>query len=256
MSSPVLKTALGDRLSMGHTVMNRSDAVTRDSVITATLAALSVCVLCGVGTIMLGLKVSPELATMANYVGCGGTLLMFLVLSFSPSMRRKAKIPTFILAVFQGLMLGGFTFSIGSYDIQGVPGWNLVGQALVGTVALFFVALFLYYSGAIRVTSGFTKFIMFSVTSFGILYAANFAWAIFSGKNLLMSDGPIPIIIGVVAIILGTLTLIQDFDTIDNMVEAGSPKETQWALAAGLVSSLVWLYMEILRVLFLIARQR
>ena len=69
-----------------------------------------------------------------------------------------------------------------------------------------------------------------------------------------MADGPIPIIIAIAAIILGTMSLIQDFDTIDQMVEAGSDKKYQWALATAVASSLVWLYMEILRLLVLVNR--
>lgn len=256
MSSPVLKTAVGDRLQLGRTVLNRSDVITRDAVVMATLAALSVCIATILATVYIGLSISPGLAVMMNYVGIGGSLLMIAILALSPEMRKKAKIPTFIMAFFQGLMLGGFTFSIGAQTIQGVPGWNLVSQAVIGTVALFFIALFLYRSGIVRVSSGFTKFLMIAVGGFGALYGINLVISLFTGTNFLMSDGPIPIIIGVVAIVLGTLTLIQDFKSIDDMVEAGSPEQFKWALAAGLVSSLVWLYMEILRVLYLIARQR
>lgn len=256
MSSPLLKTSLGDRMTMGSRMMSADSIITRDSVVNATLSLVGLCAATSLGVIGIGLYISPALASMLCIIGGIGVMTMTLALLFSPQLRQKAQGVGIIMAIVQGLMLGGFSFSIGNYSFRGVEGWTLVMQALVGTIGLFILALFLYKTGAIRVTSGFTKFLIFATAGFGILYAGNFIIALVSGKNFLMSQGPIPIIIGVVAIILATLTLIKDFDTIDNMVEAGTPDTFKWVLATSVLSSLVWLYMEILRVLFLIARQR
>lgn len=258
MSSPLLNVTRGDRLSQpGMQRISSDNIVTRDGVVNSTLALLTTCLATGLATVAIGMRVSIGIASMIGIVG--GIVLMIVtgMMIFSRSLRSgdHAKVMGFILAIAQGAMLGGFTCGISTYDYDGVTGWTLAGQAIMATVALFFVALFLYKSGAIRVTSGFTKFVIFVSAGFGLLYAINFVIALVTGFNFLMSDGPIPIIIGLVAIILGTLSLIQDFKVIDDMVEAGSEKKYQWALATSVTSSLVWLYMEVLRVLVLSNRQ-
>lgn len=255
MSSPLLKTSYGDRLTMGNRILSSDSIVTRDKVVNATLILITLCAGSALATVGVGLYVSLAAASMLNLVGCGGVIILTLALLFSPSLRQKARGTGIAMALFQGLMLGGFTFSIGSYTYKGVEGWTLVMQALMGTIGLFFVALFLYKTGAIRVTSGFTKFIVFASAGFGLLYLINFGVALVTKHNFLMGNGPIPIIIGIAAIILATLTLIQDFDSVDKMVEAGSPETFTWMLATSILSSLVWLYMELLRVLMLFARR-
>lgn len=257
MSSPLLKVSKGDRISQtGRQQLYSDNVTTKDGVVNATLALLFATVAAAVATVAVGLKVSIGIATMIGVAGGIVLMLSTVIMIFSRSMRSgdHAKVMGFILALAQGAMLGGFTCGISTYDYKGVSGWSLAGQAIMATIALFFVALLLYKTGAIRVSSGFTKFIVFASGAFGILYGVNFIIALSTGHNLLMADGPIPIIIAIAAIILGTMSLIQDFDTIDQMVEAGSDKKYQWALATAVASSLVWLYMEILRLLVLVNR--
>lgn len=257
MSSPILSVTRGDRISqVGRQQLNYDEAASKDGVINATLILLSICTVTALAVIWLGLTVSPGLASLANLIGGGGLIASTVAMLFSRSLRSgdKAKVMGIILAFFQGMMIGGFTFFIGNTPFDGTPGWILVGQALMGTTVLFFVALFLYRTGVIRVSSGFTKFMVFAISGFAALYGVNFVITLVTGHNFLMSEGPLPIIIGVAAIVLGTLSLIQDFNIIDEMVEAGSDKKYEWALATAVTSSLVWLYMEILRLLFLLNR--
>ena len=257
MSSPLLKASHGDRVSQtGRQQLYSDDITTKDGIVNATLALLFTTAIAAIATVMVGLKVSIDAATTIGVTGGIILLISTVVMIFSKSMRSgdHAKAMGFILSLSQGAMLGGFTCAISTYNYKGVSGWSLAGQAIMATIALFFIALLLYKTGAIRVSSGFTKFVVFATGAFALLYAANFVISLSTGHNLLMADGPIPIIIAIAAIILGTMSLIQDFDTIDEMVEAGSDKKYQWALATAVVSSLVWLYMEILWLLYLVNR--
>ena len=257
MSSPIMSVTKGDRISqVGRQSIYQNDTASKSGVINATLILLSICVAFGAGTVLVGIKVSIGLATMIGIGGGIGVMIFTGAMLLSPSMRsgNNAKIQGVLLSACQGAMLGGFTCGISTYDYEGVTGWSLAGQAILATVALFFVALFLYRSGLVRVSSGFTKFLVFATGGFALLYGINFIVALVVGYNFLMSDGPIPIIIAAIAIVLGTMSLIKDFDTIDQVVEAGTDKKYQWALATAVVSSLVWLYMEILRLLVLINR--
>lgn len=235
--------------------MSRSDVATKSDVVNATLILLTLCTLSAIATIWVGLSISPSLASLIGMIGGGGVLASTIVLLFSPSLQQKTRGVGIFLSLTQGMMLGGFTFFVGSYQFNGVSGWNLVTQALMGTTSLFFIALLLYKTGAIRVSRGFTKFMIFACGAFAALYALNFVIFLVTKNNLLLGNGPIPIIVGVAAIILGTLSLIHDFNTVDTMIEAGSQHSYVWMLATSLVSSLVWLYTEILRVLFLFNRE-
>lgn len=255
MATPLLKTSYGDRVSQtGYQSISRDNVTTKNGVVNATLILLTICVISGIGVVWTGMNISPSIASTLGMVGAVGVLVSTLVLLFSPSLRQNSKAVGIIMAILQGMMLGGFTFFAGTFQYRGADGWNLVGQALMGTTALFLIALLLYRTGAVRVSSTFTKVVVFGAAGFGALYAINLGITLVTGSNPLMSQGPISIIVGVVAILLGTMSLIQDFDTIDKMVEAGTEKSYTWMLATALLSSLVWLYMEILRVRHLLSQ--
>ena len=128
---------------------------------------------------------------------------------------------------------------------------NIVLQAIIGTISLFFVAMLLYGSKIIDVNKKFTSFVMYASMGFGAMYLVNFVISLFTGTNLLFSSGPIPIIIGVLAIILGCLSLLVDLKNVDVATKAGVPSQFKWTLAVGFMTSIVWIYMEILRVLYL-----
>lgn len=154
-------------------------------------------------------------------------------------------------------MVGGFTYSIGmNLNIQGTNGMNVVLQAIIGTIGLFFVAMILYGFKIIDVNRKFTTFVIYASLGFGAMYLINFVITLVTGTNLLFSSGPIPIIIGVLAIILGCMSLMVDLKNIEAATHAGVPSQFKWTLAIGIMTSLVWIYMEILRVLYLsITRQ-
>ena len=234
----------------------KNGSVTQGSIVIATLILLSITTIAALATILISFK-NPELATTLNLIGAGGVIVMTLIALFSHAMKTGSFIGGSLLSLFQGLMLGGFTYTIGSQligDKAGDPqlGWNLVLQALMATIGLFFTALLLYKSGLIRPSEKFRSFLFLAISGFGILYLINFGLTFILHKNLLMGDGPLPIIIGIIAIILGTLSLITEFQSADEFVQVRADNKVKWALATAIVSSLVWLYMEILRVLFLI----
>lgn len=254
MSNPVINNIYRDRADLRRVELDTDDVLTRKDVLSATMTALSVALIVGIGVLFIGLKVSAGLASMMALAGIGGIIALSIVMIASPMARRGSPVITGLMSASQGLMAGGVTFAIGAQDVGGTPGWSLVAQALMGTVALFFVALTLYSTGVIKVTQKFTAFLVFAVSGMAALYLINLVITLFTGRNLLYAEGPIPIIVAVVAIILGTLTLIQNFSDIDVMVDAGSNRKVRWALATGILVSLVWLYVELLRLLYLIRR--
>ena len=113
--------------------------------------------------------------------------------------------------------------------------------------------LVVYKTGAIRVTPKFTRMIVAAMFGVVVLVLGNFVLAMFGvggGEGLgLRGGGPIAIIFSLVCIGLAAFSFLIDFDAADQMIRAGAPEKAAWGIALGLTVTLVWLYLEILRLL-------
>ena len=113
--------------------------------------------------------------------------------------------------------------------------------------------LVVYKTGAIRVTPKFTRMIVAGMFGVVVLALGNFVLAMFGvggGEGLgLRGNGPIAIIFSLVCIGLAAFSFLLDFDAADQMIRAGAPEKAAWGIALGLTVTLVWLYIEILRLL-------
>jgi uncharacterized YccA/Bax inhibitor family protein len=132
---------------------------------------------------------------------------------------------------------------------------GIVLQAIMASLATFLGCLFLYSIRAVRVTGRFVRILVIGIVGVSLLYLAAFFFSIF-GIDLYFWTNPTPVGIGVSVLIcvLAAMSLIADFAVIEAGVKAQAPGEMQWYLAYGLLSSLVWLYIEILRLLALLRR--
>lgn len=196
-------------------------------------------------TIMLlgGWGTHEYLGEISSLIMIGALVVNFIVAMvyiFNPTKSFLAP----IYAVTEGVLL----YSISnSYEAQ-YPG--IVTNALVSTLGVFTLMLFLYRSGIIKVTQGFYKFMMISMGSILFLYIGSFIASMFGVDISFMtgnSDLSIGISVGIV--IIASLTLILDFNRIEEAVRSNAPKNYEWYLSFGLILSLVWLYLEILRLL-------
>jgi len=146
-------------------------------------------------------------------------------------------------------MLGGITGVFES--IEGYEGIGV--QALAATMGVFIGMLVVYKTGAIRVTPKFTRMIVAGIFGVLVLALGNFVLAMFGvggGEGLgLRGNGPIAIIFSLVCIGLAAFSFLLDFDAADQMIRAGAPEKAAWGVALGLTVTLVWLYIEILRLL-------
>jgi uncharacterized YccA/Bax inhibitor family protein len=153
-----------------------------------------------------------------------------------------------LYAVAEGVFLGGISLLFGS--IAGVEATSMVLQAVVATMATFAAALFLFKSGRVRVTPKFTRWLLIALVGYLAFSLVNvvLTWSgVLQGWG--MREGPLGIIIGLVAVGLAAASLIVDFDAIKRGVEQGVPARYAWTAAFGLVVTLVWLYLEFLRLL-------
>jgi uncharacterized YccA/Bax inhibitor family protein len=178
-------------------------------------------------------------------IGAIGGLIMALITIFRP---QSAALTAPIYAILEGLFLGGISAMI-NLKYQGIP-----FQAVLLTLGTLFTMLFLYRSGRIRATPKFRRGVFMATGAVFFAYMISFIFSLF-GLNLgfMHSAGPIGILINLVIIVVAALNLIMDFDFIERGAAMSAPKYMEWYGAFGLLVTLVWLYIEFLRLLSRIA---
>jgi uncharacterized YccA/Bax inhibitor family protein len=149
-----------------------------------------------------------------------------------------------VYALLQGLFLGG----ISALFNQRFPG--IVIQAVALTFGTLFGLLFAYKSGLIKVTENFKLGVMAATGGIAIAYFLSFILGMF-GVNIgfMHSNGPVGIIISLVIVVVAALNLVLDFDFIESGAKNGAPKYMEWYASFGLMVTLIWLYLEMLRLL-------
>ncbi len=173
-----------------------------------------------------------------------GGLVVGLVVSLVIIFKQKPSGPlTLVYSGAEGLFLGALS---GLFEVF-LPGIAL--QALIGTAGVFVAMLVVYKTGAVKVTPKLTKWIVGAVAGAAILMLVNLVTALFFGFNPLRDGGPIAIVFSLVVIGIAAFSFLLDFDQADKMIRAGMPSKWAWYAAFGLMTTLVWLYLEILRLL-------
>jgi uncharacterized YccA/Bax inhibitor family protein len=225
-----------------------SRPLTIDDVVTKT--GITLAVLTAVAAVSYFLvQGNLALATPFTLVGAIGGLVLVLIATFG----RKQDNPAIVLsyAALEGLFLGAVSFIIA--NLYSTGGVGMIAQAIVGTLGVFFGMLVVYKTGAIRVTPKFTRMIvagLFGVLALMLLNVVLGMFGVGGGEGFgLRSGGPIAIGFSLLCIALAAFSFLIDFDAADQMVRAGVPSKAGWGIALGLTVTLVWLYLEILRLL-------
>jgi uncharacterized YccA/Bax inhibitor family protein len=172
--------------------------------------------------------------------GLGGFALV-LISSFKPHI---SPITAPIYAVLQGLFLGVFSSFI-NYSYPGLP-----FQAVGLTFAVLFMMLGLYQSGLIKVTEKFRFGVIAATGGLALFYLVT--WIVsFFGVNIgfITGSGNFSILFSLFVVGLAALNLVLDFDFIDRASESKMPQYMEWFAALGLLVTLVWLYLELVRLL-------
>ncbi|MGA5423475.1 Bax inhibitor-1/YccA family protein [Streptomyces lavendulocolor] len=222
----------------------RAGAMTIDDVVSRTAMTLgTVFVTAALAWFLL--PVDPENLNTSYGIGIGAALVAF-VFAMIQSFKRKAS-PALILlyAAFEGVFLGVISNAVSTYVSPGV-----VPQAVLGTMAVFAGVLIAYKMRWIRVTRRFYGFVMAAALGFILLMAVNALFALFGGGDGLgFRSGGLGILFGVIGIILGACFLALDFKQVEDGIAYGAPREESWLAAFGLTMTLVWIYLEFLRLL-------
>ncbi|GAA3391532.1 Bax inhibitor-1/YccA family protein [Cryptosporangium minutisporangium] len=212
--------------------------MTVDDVVVRTVAMLAVVGVFGaIGWFVLPDSISMGVAIAAAMVG----LVLGLIISFA-GVTNPALILTYAAA--EGVFLGVISQAFESY----YPG--IVIQAVIGTFAVFFGMAALYKFKVIRVTPMFAKWVIGALIGVVVLMLANFVLSLFVDGGLGLRDGgPVAIIFSLVCIGVAALTFALDFKQIEELSNAGADRKYAWLSAFGIVVGLIWLYLEILRLL-------
>ncbi|MCV7443634.1 hypothetical protein AWB91_13275 [Mycobacterium paraense] len=227
-----------------------SRPLTIDDVVTKTGMTLAVLTAAAVVSYFL-VASNLALAMPLTLIGALGGLGLVLIATFG----RKQDSPAIVLsyAVLEGLFLGAISFIFANFQVSNANAGALIGEAVLGTFGVFFGMLVVYKTGAIRVTPKFTRMVVAALFGVLALMLGNFVLALFhvnGGTGLgLRSGGTVAIIFSLVCIAIAAFSFLIDFDAADQMVRAGAPEKAAWGIALGLTVTLVWLYIEILRLL-------
>jgi uncharacterized YccA/Bax inhibitor family protein len=207
--------------------------MTVDDVVAHTGLLLATALVTGAITWMLRLG---ALAFPAALVGLGLALYIIFKQVTSPGL-------IVAYAAVEGVFLGGIRQALESY----YPG--IVVQAVVGTAGVAASMLWLYRSKRIRVTPQFTKMVIGATMGFLALVVVNLIASFFTDGGLGLYEGPLGIVFALVGIGLAALNLVIDFDFVERGAQQGLPARYAWLAAFGIMVTLVWLYIELLRLL-------
>ena len=178
-----------------------SRPLTIDDVVTKTGITLAVLSVAAVVSFFM-VEANQALATMFTFVGAFGGFALVMIATFA----RKQDSPAIVLsyAVLEGLFLGAFSFLLTNFTVSSTSAGAMIGQAVLGTVGVFFGMLVVYKTGAIRVTPKFTRMLVASMFGVLALMLGNLVLGMFGvghGEGMgLRSGGPLAIIFSLVCI--------------------------------------------------------
>jgi uncharacterized YccA/Bax inhibitor family protein len=184
-------------------------------------------------------------------IGAIAGLALGLVNAFK---REPSPVLIFLYAAAQGLFLGG----ISQFFEAQWPG--IVVQAVLGTFSVFFVTLLLFRSGKVRTSPRATKIFMVAIVGYLVFVVVDILLSVFGvvpgmfGARGILLFGwlPLGVVVGLLAVLLAAYSLVMDFEFVKNGVENRVPRKYGWSAAFGLMVTLIWLYIEILRIIAIV----
>ena len=244
MSNPILN----DNFLSAERVIE-SEPMTINGAINKTLIMLALVFIPAAYTWSLVFGGFMDKAVMLGTIGAIVGFILALIISFGRGKNAAVLAPMY--AVCEGLFVGGISAMFES-SMSGI-----VIQAVAATFAAAFSMLILFRLNIIRCTEKFRAIIFTATLSVAIVYLIQIIASLFGrGIPQIFTASPVGIGFSVIVVIIAALNLIIDFDFIEKGAQNYLPKEYEWLGAFGLTVTLVWLYLEILRLLAKLSRNR
>jgi len=230
-------TELNDMYAAPSATSVDTNRMTLDDVVVRTGSLFAVLLATAAATYFLIKPQSFLLIMAAGIVG--------FVLAMVAQLGKTVRPPVMLAyAAVEGVFVGGI-----SYVYAAAFGGDIVPQAVLGTLCAFGAMLALYKTGVIRNSPKFQKTLLIAGVGYLVFGVVNMLFAIFGGHSVYNGGGLLPILISGFGVVLASFFLVLDFDYIDQGIRNGLPRQYAWTAAFGLVVTLVWLYLEILRLL-------
>ena len=174
----------------------------------------------------------------------GGAMIGFILAMVICFTRKALPVLTPMYAVAEGFFIGGVS------AVYAAQYAGIVTQAVLATFAVLAIMLLLFQTGAIKCTDKFRSVILTATLSVGLVYLIQIIASLFGrGIPQIFTSSPIGIAFSVVVVLIAAFNLIIDFDFIEKGAENMLPKTYEWYGAFGLMVSLIWLYIEVLRLI-------
>ncbi|MBN8553906.1 MAG: Bax inhibitor-1/YccA family protein [Deltaproteobacteria bacterium] len=240
-SNPILKDNLFSREAA---LTTSTDVMTFKGVVNKTFALIAICFLTSALTWGTLIGLPAEQAGLATGVLIGSAILGAIVAFVTIFKHSWSPTTAPLYAAIQGVVLGSVSLM---FERQ-YPG--IVFQAVLLTFGVLFSLLFAYRSGWIRATEKFKIGVFAATGAIAIVYIASMVLGMFGIQiPMIHTSSPVGIAFSVIVVIIASLNFILDFDRIENGVAARAPKYMEWYSGFAILITLVWLYMEILRLL-------
>jgi len=242
--NPALKESTFLDLGSGTVVTHGGDTMSLNGTVNKTGLLLLLTVLTAAFAWSHTLSPTGELAPGATMYLWGGAIGGFVLAMATIFKKSWAPVTAPLYALVEGFFLGAIS---AIYDAQ----FNgIVMQAVLLTFGTLFALLFAYRSGLIKVTENFKMGVMAATGGIALVYLATIVLGFF-GINIPMihDSGLVGIGFSLFVVVIASMNLVLDFDFIKTGVEKGAPGYMEWYGAFGLMVTLVWLYIEFLRLL-------
>ncbi len=235
MANPIIKRV---DMQVGHTPMTVEGTVAKSAFLLA-LTAIS-----ALGFFFYSLAIQLSSATIYSIflASMFGALILGVVVAFKPHFAKALSVP---FALLEGLVAGGVSlFAYSMYP-------DVPATALCATFVTAGIMLGLYGSGVVKVTAKFRSIVISATMAIMILYAIQWVMilAFHSTIPFLFDGGPIAIGFSLFVILIAAFNLLLDFDNIERGVAMGISKDYEWVFSIGLLVTLVWMYVEFVRLL-------
>ncbi|MBQ3656611.1 MAG: Bax inhibitor-1/YccA family protein [Bacteroidales bacterium] len=199
------------------------------------------------GSLTWKLSMTNSGAVMPLMIGGG---IGALILGFIACAKAdKAYIFGPLYALCEGLLLGALS-AMYEAELHGI-----VSIAMFSTFAVAGVVFLCYRFGILKASGTFIKVISFATLGIGAFYLISVVAGLFGANISVFQFGTVGLVIQIVIVIVAALNLVLDFSSIEEGVNAGAPAKMEWYGAFGLMVTLIWIYLEILRLLAILSRR-
>lgn len=238
---------LNHQFNMPSPSADSMDRMTVEDSIAKSATLFAVVLAAAAGTWMVALA-NPQLGLGLAVIGS----LVALVLSFVLAFKKEPSVPLImIFGVAEGLLVGGFSAALESMYS------GIVLQAVLATLIVIGTTLLLFTSGKVRTTPKVTKFFMVAGLAYLVFSLVNFGLSMFGvidspfglRTSVEIFGIPLGVILGIFAVVMGAYMLVGDFEFIEQGARAGAPRRFGWIAAYSVISTIVFIYIELLRLI-------